>query len=196
MTVLNFRLYFKEWQVGKVNWTGFSSREGVERSFSLLLRITKPPTERRGRVVSTPTSYSWGPGLKSPPGDWLTWPSIFVVFSVPACKFWDSTLSIRLEPLAAIYIPIHHSLILSFDAVLSELLTGMLRSVLPLMLSNWIHCSALPYEPTNKTSANWNSLLNTHCLINTCNVLRLRKQGRILEVSGDVQGVHKLFTPL
>jgi hypothetical protein len=38
-------------------------------------------TERRGRVVSTPASYSGGPGLKSRPGDRLSWQEAFRDFS-------------------------------------------------------------------------------------------------------------------
>jgi hypothetical protein len=36
-------------------------------------------TERRGRVVNTPASYSWGSGFKSRPGDRLSWLRFFVV---------------------------------------------------------------------------------------------------------------------
>jgi hypothetical protein len=43
-------------------------------------------TGRRGRVVSTPASYSGGPGFKSRPGDRLYWLRFFVVFLSPSRK--------------------------------------------------------------------------------------------------------------
>jgi hypothetical protein len=47
-------------------------------------------TERHGRVVKTPTSYSGSPGLKSQSGDRLSW--FFLWFSsVRAGKFCGST---------------------------------------------------------------------------------------------------------
>jgi hypothetical protein len=37
-------------------------------------------TERRAKTVNIPTSYSWGPIIKSRPGYRLSWQRIFVVF--------------------------------------------------------------------------------------------------------------------
>jgi hypothetical protein len=50
-------------------------------------------TERHGRVVSIPTSYSGGPGFKSRPGDRLPRLRFSWFFSVPPGKFRDSTLN-------------------------------------------------------------------------------------------------------
>jgi hypothetical protein len=41
-------------------------------------------TERRGRAVNTPSSYSGGPGFKSQPGGLLSWLTCFVVFFRPS----------------------------------------------------------------------------------------------------------------
>jgi hypothetical protein len=43
-------------------------------------------TEDRGRVVSTPASYSGGRGFKSRPRDRLSWLRFSVVFLIPSSK--------------------------------------------------------------------------------------------------------------
>jgi hypothetical protein len=48
--------------------------------------------KRRDPVVSTPVSYSWGPGLKSQPGDQLPWLRFSLFFSVTTGECWDSAL--------------------------------------------------------------------------------------------------------
>jgi hypothetical protein len=79
-------------------------------------------TERRGRVVNTPSSYSRGPGFRYRPGDRLSWLRFSSFFSVPEDKCWDSTLILGYERFFPTPFPIHHSLITpSFDAVSSTL---------------------------------------------------------------------------
>jgi hypothetical protein len=85
----------------------------------------KSQMERCGRIVNTPSSCSGGPGLKSRPGDRLSWSSFFSWFSsVPPGECGDSTIKLGHDYLQVIFNlslthhPICHSLItLSFDAI-------------------------------------------------------------------------------
>jgi hypothetical protein len=82
---------------GSVSWTGFTGHQAVHVTWHTIQLSPKQPTEHRGRVVSTPASYSGGPGFKPQTGylDWdFSW-----FFSVPPGKWRNSTLKIRPRPL-------------------------------------------------------------------------------------------------
>jgi hypothetical protein len=71
--------------------------EGALPSWYGVIQPTAPipheQTERRGRVVNIPASYSRGPGFEHRPGDRLTW--CFSWFaSFPPDECWDSTLKL------------------------------------------------------------------------------------------------------
>jgi hypothetical protein len=58
-----------------------ASRYTVVKIISESVYLNIRPTKRRGRVVTTPASYSAGLGIKSRPGDRHS----FFFFSVPVC---------------------------------------------------------------------------------------------------------------
>jgi hypothetical protein len=105
-------------------------------------------TERRGRVVGTP-SYSGGPVFKSRPGDPASWLRFFVFFS-PSRKVPGYYLQIRLQPLPSTYFSIHHSSSLSFDAKKSSV----------------AHKASLNKLQINKIRRAW--LLVNHCILGCC----------------------------
>jgi hypothetical protein len=75
-------------------------------------------TESRGRVVSTPASYSGGSGFKYRPLHRLSWLEFFVAVISPC----------RLQPLPSTSFKIHHSLVTpSFDTIVW--VTQMRRSI-------------------------------------------------------------------
>jgi hypothetical protein len=76
-------------------------------------------TERHGQVVSTPASYSGGPGFKSRLGDRSSWLNLSRLSSAPPNKYRDSRL-LRIRPrrLPSISFPNYYLLIiLLFDAI-------------------------------------------------------------------------------
>jgi hypothetical protein len=77
-------------------------------------------TERRGRVVNAPVSYSLRPGFKSRPGDRLSYLKFFVFSSVPPGECWDGSLKLGHDRFLSS--PFEFIIHVSFDAIQSSLL--------------------------------------------------------------------------
>jgi hypothetical protein len=71
---------------------------GLKRPAFIILDWFTSTTERRGRVVKTPASYSGCSRFKSGPGDRLSWLRSFVVFSAPLSKCRDRTAKLGHDP--------------------------------------------------------------------------------------------------
>jgi hypothetical protein len=104
-SALNFRNHLKNhglsfWSVQVTNIKLFQ-QTSLTFSSSLL-------TERGGRMVNTPASYSRGLGFKSRPEDRLSWLRVFVVFPSPSKRIIWQYLKISPRPLSYKSFPNHY----------------------------------------------------------------------------------------
>jgi hypothetical protein len=113
-------------------------------------------TERRGRVVNTPASYSRGPGFKTWLGNRLSWLMLFVVLLIPTTPGY--CLKIRPRHLPSKCFPIHHHSLITFHWTLynyrksaSSAVGG--RGEFPSYTTCLAHCVLLFGVGTDQTNA-------------------------------------------